>query len=73
MGYSEKIPDGSGCNALEVAAQGSGGITIPGSAQKTWMRHCRRWFGSEHGGDGEKSDWMIPEVFSHLNNSVSLG
>lgn len=36
----EKILNGKGCQAFEKAAQGSGGVAIPGSVLKqVWMQH----------------------------------
>lgn len=38
------------CQALILAAQRSGGITIPGSVQKTlWIWHLGTWFSGENG------------------------
>jgi len=58
--------------ALEQAAQGSGGITIPGGVQKM----CRSG-SSGHGWAGMvvlgwRLDLMILEVFSNLNDSMIL-
>jgi len=57
---------------LEQAAQGGGGVTIPGEFQKT-----RRCGTSGHGLAGmvvlgSRLDLMILEVFSNLNVSVIL-
>ena len=55
---------------LDQAAQGSGGVPIPGGVQKT-----RRYGTSGHGlsGMGLLGGWldlMILEVFSSLNDSM---
>jgi len=57
---------------LEQAAQGSGGITIPGGVKKT----CRCGT-SGHGSAGMvvlgwRLEMMILEVFSNLNTSMIL-
>jgi len=54
---------------LEQAAQGSGGVTIPGGVQKhVWMWHVRTQF-SGHGGDGLT---VGLDDLSNLNDSMIL-
>lgn len=46
----EKVFHGNGYEALEHAAQRSGGVTIPWKCSKyLWMWHLRTWLSDEHG------------------------
>lgn len=49
--------------------QGSGRITIPGSAQKTWMWHSRTWFSGGLGSAGVM-DLMILDMFPNINDCM---
>ena len=48
-----------------TAAQGGGGITIPGGVQELWECGTE---GRGHGGGGLGLDWVISAVFSNLND-----
>jgi len=53
-----------------TAAQGGGGVTVPGGAQEQWGcgtegRGQWVWWG------GAGVDWVTVEVFSNLNDSVT--
>lgn len=56
----------------EWAAQGDGGVTIPGGVQD-WTWHKVPWSSRQGGRAGnQRLDMMIMEVFSNLNDSVIL-
>lgn len=63
MDMSENFFTGRVCQALEQTAQGSAGVTIPGSAQK--LHGCGAW---GHGSAGLVLG--LRGVFFHLNHSV---
>jgi len=44
-----------------TAAQGGGGVTVPGSVPEPWR--CGTDMVTGHGGDGLGLDWMTLEVF----------
>ena len=48
------------------AAQGGGGVTIPGGVQELWRPGTE---GCGHGGGG-LMDWMILVLFSNLHDPV---
>ena len=70
-GYQEKFVLRQCGEALAQAAQGGGGVTVPGGVQELWR--C----GTEERGqwawwDGLELDFGILEVFSNLNDSMIL-
>jgi len=56
---------------LELAAQGSGGVAIPGGVQKTCGHGTAGCVLAGMVGLGWRMDSMILEVFSNLNDSVT--
>jgi len=66
IGYSEKFPYCKSGRASDQAAQGSGGVLIPGGVQKTCR--CGTWGDGLAGMGvlGGRLDLMILEVFSDL-------
>ena len=69
--FKEQFLLSKSSEAVAQAAQGSGGVTIPGGVQE-----CRnvalRDVVSGHGGDGLVVGQMITVVFSNLNDSMIL-
>jgi len=70
VGYEGKVPPKSG-DALAQTAQGAvGSPSLEGFKSREDV--ALRDVDSGHGGDGLGLDWVIPEVFSSLNDSTCL-
>jgi len=70
VGYWEIFLFQESGQTLEQAAQGGGGVTIPGGVQETWGCGIEGLVGMV--GMGWWLEWMILEVFSNLNGSTVL-
>ena len=71
VGYQEKFLLRNNGEALEQAAQGGGGVTIPGGVQVLRKRTDGKWF-SGHGGDGLMVGLGDLCDLSKLNDSMLL-
>lgn len=72
VGHQEEFLHRRSGQALELAAQERGGVTIPESSRNdcTWHLVLQS---SCHDGVSSKVDMMILEMFSNLNNSMIQG